>query len=93
MNITSKFLLFQSNENFLNFVAFLVITGELTPSQFPVFTIYVQKNCLPSASSCVAAWNYERVMNHKLDVQPTTRAATENRQECMELCLNDLDCK
>jgi len=67
--------------------------GELAPSQFPVFTIYVQKNCFPSASLCNAAWSYERVMQHKLDLQPTTRTERENRQECMELCLQDPECK
>ena len=43
--------------------------GQLTPSQFPVFTIYVQKNCLPSAASCDAAWSFDRVMNHELDTE------------------------
>ena len=43
--------------------------GQLTPSQFPVFTIYVQKNCLPSAASCDAAWSFDRVMNHQLDTE------------------------
>ena len=46
--------------------------GQLTPSQFPVFTIYVQKNCLPSASVCDAAWSFERVMDHQLDTQVDT---------------------
>jgi len=45
--------------------------GQLTPSQFPVFTIYVQKNCLPSADLCDAAWSFERVMNHQLDTPVT----------------------
>ena len=70
------------------------VKGELTPSQFPVFTIYLQKNCLPSASLCKAAWDYERVMNHKLDIQPMRQAETRgNRQQCMELCLQDPECK
>ena len=43
--------------------------GELTKSQYPVFTIYVQKNCLPSAASCDAAWSFDRVMNHELDTE------------------------
>ena len=43
--------------------------GELTKSQYPVFTIYVQKNCLPSAASCDAAWSFERVMDHQLDTE------------------------
>ena len=47
----------------------LTLLGQLTPSQFPVFTIYVQKNCLPSAATCDAAWSFERVMNHQLDTE------------------------
>ena len=43
--------------------------GQLTKSQYPVFTIYVQKNCLPSAPSCNAAWSFERVMDHALDTE------------------------
>ena len=44
-------------------------SGQLTKSQYPVFTIYVQKNCLPSAPSCDAAWSFERVMDHQLDTE------------------------
>ncbi len=44
-------------------------SGQLTPSQFPVFTIYLQKNCLPSAKLCDAAWSFERVLNHQLDTE------------------------
>ena len=90
---TIVFTAYKKNPSISNHLFDFLILGELAPSQFPVFTIYVQKNCLPSASLCQAAWNYERVMQHKLDVQPTTRAARENRQECMELCLQDVDCK
>jgi len=43
--------------------------SQLTKSQYPVFTIYVQKNCLPSAASCDAAWSFERVMDHSLDTE------------------------
>jgi len=67
--------------------------GELTPSQFPVFTIYVQKNCLPSASVCTNAWSFERVMDHQLASNPITRARRESRNDCMELCLNDDSCR
>ena len=45
------------------------VAGQLTKSQYPVFTIYVQKNCLPSAASCDAAWSFERVMDHELDTE------------------------
>ena len=37
--------------------------------QWSVPTTYVQKNCLPSASSCDAAWSFERVMDHELDTE------------------------
>ena len=52
--------------------------GQLTPSQFPVFTIYVQKNCLPSASSCDAAWSFDRVMNHQLDTEVSQPSPVSN---------------
>ena len=81
--------------------------GQLTPSQFPVFTIYVQKNCLPSAASCDAAWSFDRVMNHQLDTevrrleqsksnpplppQIRKRGQVNSRQECMEQCLAEVD--
>lgn len=65
--------------------------GQLTPSQFPVFTIYVQKNCLPSASVCDAAWSFDRVMNHQLDTEIRKRGQVESRQQCMELCLAEVD--
>ena len=72
---------------------YFLFSGELTPSQFPVFTIYVQKNCLPSAQVCGAAWSFERVMDHSMDSNPITRAQRESRSDCMELCLNDDSCR
>merc|ERR1719219_1831112 len=65
--------------------------GQLTPSQFPVFTIYVQKNCLPSAASCDAAWSFERVMDHQLDTEVRKSGVVGSRQECMELCLSEVE--
>jgi len=65
--------------------------GQLTPSQFPVFTIYVQKNCLPSAATCDAAWSFERVMDHQLDTEIRKRGQVDSRQQCMELCLKEVD--
>jgi len=65
--------------------------GQLTPSQFPVFTIYVQKNCLPSASLCDAAWHFDRVMDYELDTEIRKRGQVQSRQECMELCLAETD--
>lgn len=65
--------------------------GQLTPSQFPVFTIYLQKNCLPSAKLCDAAWSFERVLNHQLDTEIRKRGQVQSRQQCMELCLAETD--
>merc|ERR1719210_2777457 len=65
--------------------------GELTKSQYPVFTIYVQKNCLPSPASCDAAWSFERVMDHALDTEISKRGQVGSRQECMELCLKEVE--
>merc|ERR1719228_2915873 len=65
--------------------------GQLTVSQFPVFTIYVQKNCLQSAATCDAAWSFERVMDHQLDTEIRKRGQVDSRQQCMELCLKEVD--
>ncbi len=48
-------------------------SGQLSTSQFPVFTIYLQKNCLPSAKLCDAAWSFERVFNYTLDTEVSRR--------------------
>jgi len=63
--------------------------GQLSQSQFPVFTLYVQKNCLPSTPACDAAWSFERVMDHQLDTEISRRAQVGSRQQCMELCLSE----
>ena len=68
-----------------------LISGQLSPSQFPVFTIYVQKTCLPSASTCDAAWSFERVMNHELKADTRKRGQADNRQQCMELCMAETE--
>jgi len=65
--------------------------SQLTKSQYPVFTIYVQKNCLPSAASCDAAWSFERVMDHSLDTEISKTEQVGSRQECQELCLKEVD--
>jgi len=65
--------------------------SQLTKSQYPVFTIYVQKNCLPSAGSCNAAWSFERVMDHSLDTEISKTEQVGSRQECQELCLKEVD--
>merc|ERR1719510_1979630 len=65
--------------------------SQLTKSQYPVFTIYVQKNCLSSAASCNGAWSFERVMDHQLDTEVRKSGVVGSRQECMELCLSEVE--
>ena len=52
--------------------------SQLTKSQYPVFTIYVQKNCLPSAASCNGAWSFERVMDHELDTEVSSQCHSQS---------------
>ncbi|KAK8744725.1 hypothetical protein OTU49_000584 [Cherax quadricarinatus] len=65
--------------------------GSLTSSQFPVFTLYVQKNCLVDSPSCDRAWSFERVMGFEMEgfAKKSKRVAT--RQECEVLCLQEQD--
>jgi hypothetical protein len=56
-----------------------------------VFTIYVQKTCLPSASTCEAAWSFERVMGHELKAELKKRGKVDDRNQCMELCLAETE--
>ncbi len=72
---------------------FYVMIGDLTPSQFPVFTIYVQKTCLKSASKCGAAWSFERVMNHEIAATEISRSQQTERAPCMETCLLEDKCR
>uniref|UniRef100_A0A0K2TPD6 Putative LOC101887535 [Musca domestica] n=1 Tax=Lepeophtheirus salmonis TaxID=72036 RepID=A0A0K2TPD6_LEPSM len=66
--------------------------GQLTPSQFPVFTIYVQKTCLKHAAQCKNAWSFERVMNHELTgFEPEKSSEAEDREDCMDLCLSETE--
>lgn len=63
-------------------------------SQFPVFTSYVQKNCLPSGPRCgKAAWSFERVLGHGIESDVRKRGQVGSRQECMELCLSETQFK
>ncbi|KAK4326850.1 hypothetical protein Pmani_002650 [Petrolisthes manimaculis] len=61
----------------------------LTSSQFPVFTLYVQKNCLANAANCDRAWSFERVMGFELDGYSKRSQRVNSRQECQVLCLDE----
>ena len=67
--------------------------GDLSPSQFPVFTIYVQKTCLKSASKCSAAWAFERVMDHEITATEVGKSQQTDRAACMETCLMEDKCR
>ena len=59
--------------------------GGLTTSQFPVFTIYVQKLCLPSAT-CSRAWTFESVEGFMIAQNIKKRGRLPTRENCMALC-------
>jgi len=63
--------------------------GALTTSQFPVFTLYVQKNCFRSTHDCDRAWSFERVMGYELEGFSKKRQRVATREDCQELCLNE----
>lgn len=77
-------------QNFL----FLFISGALTKSQFPVFTIYAQKSCL-SVRPCSRAWCIDRVQNYRLAGFTKRSTAATSRQDCFEMCLgeNEFTCR
>ena len=61
------------------------MSGGLTTSQFPVFTIYVQKLCLPSAT-CSRAWTFESVEGFMIAQNIKKRGRLPTRENCMALC-------
>ncbi|XP_076029180.1 uncharacterized protein LOC143018026 [Oratosquilla oratoria] len=61
--------------------------GALTDSQFPVFTLYVQKNCFKSQESCNRAWDFERVVGYELEGYTKKTLLVSSRIECEEICL------
>ena len=63
--------------------------GGLTASQFPVFTLYIQKTCLAGAPSCDRAWTFEKVGNFGLDKYAKKRGRATSRQNCELLCLTE----
>jgi len=63
--------------------------GALTASQFPVFTLYVQKNCFKANHNCDRAWSFERVMGYQLDGFSKKSRQVSTREDCQELCLSE----
>ena len=64
--------------------------GGLTTSQFPVFTIYVQKLCLPSAT-CRRAWTFESVEGFMIQQNIKKRGRLPTRENCMAMCRAEAD--
>lgn len=79
----------QLSNLFLNTLFY--ISGGLTASQFPVFTLYIQKVCLPAAPLCDRAWTFEKVANYGMDKYAKKRGRATSRQNCELLCLNEKD--
>lgn len=71
-----------------------LVTGALTKSQFPVFTIYAQKSCL-GLRPCSRAWCIDRVQGYKLAGFTKRSAAATSRRDCLEMCLgeNEFTCR
>ena len=68
----------------------IIIPGGLTTSQFPVFTIYIQKLCLPSPT-CRRAWTFESVDGYAMDQYAKKRGRLPSRENCMALCRSEKD--
>ena len=66
------------------------VSGALTQSQFPVFTIYAQKSCL-AVKPCERAWCIDRVQGHRLQGHTKRSTTASSRQHCLELCLGERD--
>ena len=69
---------------------FFFISGALTKSQFPVFTIYAQKSCL-KLRPCERAWCIDRVQGYTLKGHIKRSATAMSRQDCYEMCLGETD--
>lgn len=83
-----------NHNNYILIICFLspffLITGALTKSQFPVFTIYAQKSCL-KLRPCERAWCIDRVQGYKLNGHVKRTAAATSRRDCLEMCLGETD--
>ena len=63
-------------------------TGALSPSQFPVFTLYAQKICVrASRSRCSRSWIFDRVSGFKLEGFTKRSRQYRSREDCMASCL------
>merc|ERR1712241_736919 len=65
--------------------------GGLTASQFPVFTLYIQKVCLDSGKPCDRAWTFEKVSGFAMDKYAKKRGRVNSREQCEVLCLTETE--
>lgn len=82
--------LYSFNQNLTTYLHLLLLSGALTKSQFPVFTIYAQKSCL-AIRPCARAWCFDRVQGYKLNGLIKRTATVSSRRDCLELCLGETE--
>ncbi|XP_043213472.1 uncharacterized protein LOC122377481 [Amphibalanus amphitrite] len=64
--------------------------GSVTRSQYPVFTLYLQKMCLSGAAdACRRPWAFERVPGHQLSGYSRRRVGASSGRHCLQLCLHE----
>ena len=73
----------------ISFYSNKFISGGLTTSQFPVFTLYIQKVCLPESVRCNRAWTFESVEGFSMEKFARKRGQVTSRNNCMALCRNN----
>ncbi|XP_065569020.1 uncharacterized protein LOC136032661 [Artemia franciscana] len=69
------------------------LPGKLRSSEFPVYTVYLEKVCVKNAATLCGdrAWGFELVTDHKLhDTFVSTRRKTATKELCFESCLNEV---
>lgn len=67
-------------------------TARLQVSQFPVFTLYAQKVCVPAGEpKCLSPWAYESVPDLALDpiFSESDERSAASKSECIEMCLEE----
>ena len=69
----------------------LFFSGGLTASQFPVFTLYIQKVCLTGGKSCDRAWTFEKVSGFAMDKYAKKRGRVNSREQCEVLWLTETE--
>ena len=86
----SRSWIFDRDINFF-LIFFFHFSGALSPSQFPVFTLYAQKICVrASRSRCSRSWIFDRVTGYKLEGFTKKSRQYRSREDCMASCLGTI---